>query len=128
MHAQERHAGTPKQEKRHQRIRLDALALRNRVAQSQERRPYGANHDARGICAVHVLNRVPKDGENGARYNGDVGAPETPGCTGEDGEGNMVDYTDCAVERDNKGDHEEGEGDDAEGFAPCEALVVLVCG
>jgi hypothetical protein len=66
VHTQKRHTGTPKQEKRHQRICLDALALRNRVVQSQERWPNRANHDAHGICAVHVLNGEPENGENGA--------------------------------------------------------------
>jgi hypothetical protein len=33
----------------------------------------------------------------------------------------MVDDADCAVECDDEGYDEEGEGDDAERFAPCEA-------
>jgi hypothetical protein len=126
MHAQKWHTGTPKQEKRDQCIRLNALALRNRVVQGQERRPYRTNHDARGICAIHVLDGVPENGKNGARDDGNVGAPETPGCAGEDRKGDVVDYADCTVECDDKRYHEEGEGDDTEGFAPCQALVLLV--
>jgi hypothetical protein len=34
----------------------------------------------------------------------------------------MVQDADCAVQRDYEGDDEEGEGDYAEGFAPCETL------
>jgi hypothetical protein len=36
----------------------------------------------------------------------------------------MMEDTDCAVESNDEGDDEEGEGDYAEGFAPCETLVV----
>jgi hypothetical protein len=40
----------------------------------------------------------------------------------------MVEDADCAVESDDEGDDEEGEGNDAEGFAPGETLWVLVEG
>jgi hypothetical protein len=97
------------------------LGCGDRVFHGQEGRPDGADHNAHGVRAVHVLHCEPENGEDGAAYNGDVGAPEAPGGAGEDGEGRVVDYADCAVERDDEADCEEGDGDDAEAFAPCEA-------
>jgi hypothetical protein len=46
MHAQERHAHQPEQEKANHRIRLDALVFADRILQRQETRPYSANHDS----------------------------------------------------------------------------------
>ena len=71
------------------------------------------------------MHGEPEYGEYGARYDGDVGAPETPRGAGEDGEGCVVDYADCAVEGDDEAYCEEGEGDDGEAFAPCETWVLL---
>lgn len=93
--------------------------------QGEKRRPDSADHHANGVCAVHILYGEPEDREDGTRYNGDVGAPESPGGAGNDWEGNMMEDTDCAVKCDDEGDDEEGESDYAEGFAPCKTLLVL---
>jgi hypothetical protein len=126
MHAQKWYARNPKDEKRDQSIRLDALTFIDSIVQGEKRRPDGTNHDSRCVCAVHVLDGEPENGEDGARYDGDVGAPETPGCASKHGKGHMVDHADGAVQSDDEGYHEEGKGDYAEGFAPCQALVLLV--
>jgi hypothetical protein len=123
MHAQKRHRGSPEQKETNHRRRIDALRFRYPVLQREERGPDRANHDAHGVRAVHVLNREPEYCQDGARYDGYVGAPETPGCACDDGEWGVVEDTDCAVEGDDEGDYEEGERDYAEGFAPCEAYT-----
>lgn len=82
MHTQKRQRNEPKQKKTNHSIRLDTLALGDAIAQRQKRRPDGSNHALDRVGAVHVLNREPEDGEDGARYDGDVGPPETPGGAG----------------------------------------------
>ena len=72
------------------------------------------------------MDGEPEDGEDGSRDDGNVGAPEAPGGAGDDGEGHVVEDTDCTIKSDDEGDDEEGEGDNAEGFAPCQTLVVLI--
>jgi hypothetical protein len=121
VHAQKRHTRDPEDEEANQRIGLDALVLGNRVLERKETRPNSRNHNAHCVRAVHVLHRKPEYREDCSAYDCDVGAPEAPGGTREDGEGRVVDYADCAVEGDDEGDEEEGEGDNAEGFAPCQA-------
>jgi len=97
MHNQERHTAKPEDEETDHGRCIDALALGNTVLEGEERGPDGTDHDAHGIRAVHVLNGEPEDGEDGARYDGDVGAPETPGGARDDGEGDVVEDADCAV-------------------------------
>jgi hypothetical protein len=120
MHAQKRQTNQPeKKETDHSRC-INALRDWDPVLERQEARPDSANHNSYRVRAVHVLDGEPEDGEDGTRYNGDVGAPETPGSACDDWEGDVVDYADCAVQSDDEGDYEEGEGDYTEGFAPCE--------
>ncbi|KAJ8105477.1 hypothetical protein OPT61_g10154 [Boeremia exigua] len=121
MHTQKRQREEPEQKKADHGISLDALTLRNAIAQRQKRGPDSAQHALDRIRAVHVLNRKPEDGQDGARHYRYVRAPETPRGARQHGERRVVDDADGAVERDHEGDDEEGEGHDAEGFAPCEA-------
>lgn len=118
VHEQKRHASEPEQEEADHGGRVDALAGWNGVLEGEKRGPDGANHDADRVCAVHVLDGEPEDGENGARDNGQVRAPEAPRGACDDGKRDMVEDTNGAVERNDKRDDEEGEGDDAERFAP----------
>lgn len=118
MHDQERQAAEPEDKEADHGSCVDALALWDIVFEGQKRGPDGADHDTDGICAVHVLDGEPEDGENGAGNDGEIGAPEPPGGTGNDGKGDMVEDANCAVECDNKGYGEEGEGDDAQRFTP----------
>ena len=120
MHDQKRDTAQPEEKKANHRRRINALGQRNGVFERKETRPDGAQHDAHGIGSVHVLDCEPEDCEDGARDDGDVGAPETPRGARNDRKGNMMDDTDCAVERDDEGDDEEGEADYAKGFAPCQ--------
>lgn len=78
MHAQKRQRKQPKDEKADHRIRLNALRFGDSIVERQKRRPDGANHALDRVGAVHVLDGKPEDGEHGARYDGNVGAPEAP--------------------------------------------------
>ena len=78
MHAQEWHADKPEDEKADQRVGLDSLGLRDAIVEREKRGPYCADHHPNAIRTVHILDGKPKDGQDRATYNGDVGAPETP--------------------------------------------------
>jgi hypothetical protein len=97
MHSQKWHTRNPKDKETNHRRRINALTLRNLILESQEGGPDSANHDTNGIRAVHVLDGEPEDGEDGARDDGDVGAPEPPGSARDYGEGYVVQNADCAV-------------------------------
>lgn len=128
MHAKKRDLEQPENEKGNHGIGLDALALGDGVLQRQETRPDGGNHALDRVGAVHVLDREPEDGEDRARDDGHVGAPEAPRCAREHGEGRVVYDADGAVERDDKRDYEEGQGDYGDGFAPGETWRLSACG
>ena len=78
MHAKKRDLDQPKQEKGDHGIGLNALARWNGILQRQEARPDGGNHALDRVGAVHILDRKPEDGEDCARDDGYVGAPEAP--------------------------------------------------
>ena len=60
------------------------------VWEGQERRPNCAEHDADRVGTVHSLDGEPENGQDGARDDGNVGAPETPGGARKHREGSMV--------------------------------------
>lgn len=121
VHDQKGQAAEPEEKETDHGGRVDALALWNVVLHGQERGPDGANHDTDGICAIHVLDGEPEDGENGARDDGDVRTPEAPRGAGNDGERDMVQNANGTVKGNDKGYDEEGEGNNAERFAPGQA-------
>ena len=86
MHEQERDLGEPEEKERNHGVCGDALVCGDGVGEGEEGGPDGAEHDADGVGAVHGLDGEPEDGEDAAGYDGDVGAPEAPGCASEDGE------------------------------------------
>lgn len=81
MHIQEWKLYQPEEEEADHSIRLDALRFWNMVWKREKRGPDSAEHNAHGIRTVHGLDCEPKDGENGAGYDGDVRAPEAPGSS-----------------------------------------------
>ena len=107
MQEEEGELREPEEDERDHRVGLDALVLRDRVPQRQETRPDGAQHDANGVRAVHRLDREPEDGQDAARDDGHVGAPEAPGGAGQDGEGHVIEDAGGAVEGDDEGDGQE---------------------
>lgn len=72
MHTQKRQLNQPKQEEANHRIRLNALRLGNAIVQRQKGGPNSHDHGFDGIRAIHVLDCEPEDGEDRARYDGDV--------------------------------------------------------
>ena len=94
--------------------------------QRQERWPDSGNHAFNSIGPIHVLDRVPENSKDRARYDGDIGPPETPGCAGKDRKRRVMDDADCTVESDYERDSEEGQGYDADGLSPCEAWTLSV--
>lgn len=84
--------------------------------QVQVARPNRAQHYTHRIPAIDVLDGKPEYGQDYPGHDGDVGAPEAPGCAGNHWEGDVVFCADCAVSCYDEGNDEEGDCDDYEGF------------
>lgn len=118
VHDQEGHLRKPEEEEADHGGRVDALALGDVVRQRQERGPDGPDHHPDRVGTVHGLDGEPEDGEDGAGDDGDVAAPEAPAGPRDHREGDVMEDTDGAVERDHPRDDEEAQGDDAQTLAP----------
>lgn len=62
MHNDKRDLNEPEDEEGYHRRSIDTLRFRDMILESQKRRPYGSNHDADRVGAVHGLDGEPEDG------------------------------------------------------------------
>jgi hypothetical protein len=117
VNVQERQLEDPKDQEASHAVGGNPLVGWDVVLHAQITRPDRTDHDSHGIAAVDGLDRKPEYGQDDSREDRDVGTPEPPAGSGEDGEWRVVYGTDGAIGGDHDGDDEESDRDDDQRFA-----------